>query len=96
MNNIIDTMELIDSLGLTIHPDKSIIVPTQCIEFVRFLLNSVEMSVRLAPRKVKNLIDLAERLLKADQVSIREFSKLIGTMVAAEQACYMQLFTIKH
>ena len=84
MNNIFDTMELIDSLGLTIHPDKSIIVPTQCIEFVGFLLNSVEMSVRLAPRKVKNLIDLAERLLKADQVSIREFSKLIGTMVAAE------------
>lgn len=84
MTNIKDTMTLMDSLGLTIHPDKSIIVPTQSIEFVGFLLNSVDMSVRLAPRKVINLIEQASRILKAQQVSIRDFSKLIGTMVAAE------------
>lgn len=84
MTNIKDTMKLMDSLGLTIHPEKSIIVPTQSIEFVGFLLNSVDMSVKLAPRKVVNLIEQASRILKAHQVSIRDFSKLIGTMVAAE------------
>ncbi|MEW8542095.1 MAG: reverse transcriptase domain-containing protein, partial [Candidatus Thiodiazotropha sp.] len=84
MTNIQDTMKLIDSLGLTTHPEKSIIVPTQSIEFVGFLLNSVDMSVRLAPRKVINLIELARKILQAHEVTIREFSKLIGTMVAAE------------
>ena len=47
--NIRDTMELIDSVRLTTHPEKSIIKPTQCIEFVGFLLNSVETTVKLAP-----------------------------------------------
>lgn len=50
IQNIQDTMELIDSVGLTTHPEKSIIVPTQCIEFVGFLLNakiSTEKSVKL-------------------------------------------------
>ena len=82
--NIKDTMKLIDSVGLTTHPEKSIIEPTQCIEFVGFLLNSVEMTVQLAPRKVTKLKELAIKTLKAKSVTIREFAKLIGTMVAAE------------
>lgn len=31
-NNISDTLSLVDSLGLMTHPEKSILVPTQCIE----------------------------------------------------------------
>ena len=61
--NIRDTMDLIDSVGLTTHPEKSIIEPTQCIEFVGFLLNSVEMTVKLAPQKVNNLKELAINML---------------------------------
>ena len=82
--NIKDTMELIDSVGLTTHPEKSIIEPTQCIEFVGFLLNSIEMTVQLAPRKVNKLKELAIKTMIAKSVTIREFAKLIGTMVAAE------------
>ena len=33
-HKIQDTMDLVDSVGLTIHPEKSIIIPTQCVEFV--------------------------------------------------------------
>ena len=82
--NIKDTMNLVDSVGLTTHPEKSVIIPTQCIEFVGFLLNSKEMTVKLAHRKVQNLIELAKDILKAKEISIRDFAKLIGKMVAAE------------
>ena len=82
--NIKDTIELLDSLGLTTHPEKSIFTPTQCIEFVGFLLDSTNMTVRLAPRKIQNFILIASNILKAKFVSIREFAKLIGKMVAAE------------
>lgn len=82
--NVKDTMSLIDSLGLTTHPEKSIIVPTQCIEFLGFLLNSVNMTVRLAPRKVTKLKELVYKIKRAKTISIREFAKLIGIMVAAE------------
>ena len=84
IQNIQDTMKLIDSVGLTTHPEKSIIVPTQCIEFVGFLLNANDMTVKLAPRKAFNLKELASSILRGKSVSIRDFAKLIGKMVAAE------------
>ena len=82
--NIKDTMNLIDSVGLTVHPEKSVITPSQCIEFVGFLLNSNDMTVRLAPRKVNNLIQLASEILDAKAISIWTFAELIGKMTAAE------------
>ena len=30
-------INLVDSVGLTVHPEKSVIIPKQCIEFVGFL-----------------------------------------------------------
>ena len=82
--NVKDTVRLIDSVGLTIHPEKSMLIPVQCIEFVGFLLNSKDMTVRLAPRKIQNFLELACSIRKAKSVSIRELAKLIGKMVAAE------------
>ena len=82
--NIKDTMNLVDSVGLTVHPEKSVIIPKQCIEFVGFLLNSNEMTVKLAPRKVYKLTELATDILEAKDISIRDFAKLIGILVAAE------------
>ena len=51
VENLRDTVQLMDDLGLTVHPEKSVIVPTQCIEFVGFIINSVDMTVRLSPHK---------------------------------------------
>ena len=43
-------------MGLISHPGKSVTVPTQVIEFVGFVLNSQEMTVRLPPRKIKKIL----------------------------------------
>ena len=82
--NIRDTVNLIDSVGLTTHTEKSIVIPTQCIEFVGFLLDSRDMTVRLAPRKVQDIKILAISILNTKNITIREFAKIIGKMVAAE------------
>ena len=76
--NIKDTINLVDTVGLTVHPKNSVIIPKQCIEFVGFLLNSKKMTLKLAPRKVHNLIEFARDMLEAKNISIRDFAKLIG------------------
>ena len=38
--NIKDTAEKLSSLGFVIHPDKSVLKPTQELEFLEFLLNT--------------------------------------------------------
>ncbi len=56
--NIDDTVELMDSLGLTIHPSKSCFQPSQTIEFVGFILCSKTMTVKLTTKKVQSIITL--------------------------------------
>lgn len=82
--NIRNTLDLADSLGLTVHPEKSIIIPTQCIEFVGFMLDSRDMTIRLATRKILDIKKRAGEMLKETVISIRDFAKLIGKMIAAE------------
>ena len=82
--NIENTVRLIDSLGLTMHPDKSVMIPTQTIEFVGFLFDSCKMTVTLSERKANDIQLHCINMIKNVTMSIREFSKLIGKLVAAE------------
>ena len=49
--NVFDTVDTFCSLGFIVHPDKSIFEPTQEIEFLGFLLNSVSIAIRLPTAK---------------------------------------------
>ena len=49
--HIRDTVALVDSLGSTIHPEKSVFIPTQEIHYLGFILNSREMTVQLTHKK---------------------------------------------
>ena len=44
-SNALNTIEILRSLGFTIHPDKSKFIQTQFITFLRFIFNSVQMQL---------------------------------------------------
>lgn len=69
--NIRDTVDVIDSLGLTIHPVKSIIIPTQEIQYLSFILNSREMTVQLTREKALTIKKLCQNILLLEYISIR-------------------------
>lgn len=82
--NVSETVNLVDSLGFTVHPDKSVLIPTQEIIFVGFLINSVTMTVRLTPEKANDIVKECLHLLKQNTVLIRDVAKIIGKFVASE------------
>lgn len=84
VQNVGDTVTLMDDLGLTIHPEKSIEEPVQCIEFVGYIINSLDMIVRLPQRKATDIKNQCNLILNQKQVKIRDFAQLIGKLVAAE------------
>ena len=43
--NVLNTIEILRSLGFTIHPDKSKFIPTQLITFLGFIFNSAQMQL---------------------------------------------------
>ena len=54
-SNILNTIEILRSLGFTIHPNKSKFIPTQCTTYLRFFFYSVQMTITLTLEKKKIL-----------------------------------------
>lgn len=63
VDNVIDLGQVVDSLGLVSHPDKSIFIPSQWLEVLGFILNSVDMTIRLTPEKATGLQTACRTLL---------------------------------
>ena len=82
-NNVQATTKLLDSLGLYVHPDKSILEPSQVLEFLGFVLNSVSMTVTLSHAKAENIKHVCKDLLTTTQPTIREVAVVIGKLVAS-------------
>ena len=82
-SNVLNTKEILRSLGLKTHPDKFKFIPTQCITYLGFILNSVQMTITLTQEKKEKILNLCYETHKEDVVTIRLLSKLIGKLVAA-------------
>ena len=80
MTNVLEIFQIADDLGFTVHKAKSVVIPTQTIVFVGFVVCSVKMTVRLPPEKCDDLIHLC----KERKIIIRKFAQLIGKCVSVE------------
>jgi hypothetical protein len=77
-------VELLISLGFMIHPEKSIVTPTQIIEFLGFVLNSILMIVKLTDRKAAKILNLCLLFCHKDKAfTIREVASLIGSLISS-------------
>ena len=74
---------LLQMLGFFINWEKSEIDPKQCIEFLGFILNSVDMTVSLTRTKMTKIQNLAKSLLKQNSFTIRFLAQFLGNCVAS-------------
>ena len=72
----------LQKLGYVVNFEKSMLCPTQKIEHLGLVLDSVNMTVSLNDDKRSNIIKMCKNLLGADKHTIRTVAKLIGTMVS--------------
>lgn len=70
-------------LGLLIHPDKSVLYPTQQIVFLGFQLNSVNMTMPLTTEKASKVKDACATLLNNLSPTIREVSQVLGLLTSS-------------
>lgn len=83
IDNIIATLSLLDKLGFIVHWDKSILIPTQRIVFLGFILDSLKMCVSLTPERAQRLIDACQKLIKTVCPTIREVAQVLGLMTSS-------------
>ena len=76
-------VQLFISLGFIIHPEKSVVIPAQVLEFLVFTFSSVLLTVTLTEKKVDKILQLCQKFSQSGrQFTIREVASFIGTFVS--------------
>ena len=76
---------LLQCLGFTINLDKTILQPSQCLEFLGFMVNTIKMELSLQTQKMKKIRAESQQLLGVEHVTCHALLRLIGKMNATNQ-----------
>ena len=77
---------LLQELGFVLNLKKSVLTPTQRIEFLSVTVDSLIMTMSLPEKKVSKVQRQSLELLQKTQVLILELTKLIGLLSSTIQA----------
>ena len=86
LHTIENTVELLQNLGFTIHPTKSILTPTQIIAFLGFVIDSVQMTLEITEEKKNKNHNLCLEILQKEKITLRTLAGVIGSFVASFRA----------
>ena len=78
MSHLNCVLYILRSLGFLVNEKKSILAPSQEIEFLGLVIDSVSLSFSLPTVKVDKVIQLCEKALRAERISLRELASLLG------------------
>ena len=76
--NVWKCIRLLVNLGFVVQPEKSVFIPSQEIEYLRFIINSITVKERLTTGKKRKFFDLCQEVLLKESASIRLVSRLLG------------------
>ena len=88
-------MQMFDSVGITVNVRKSVLTPTQEVEFLGITLNSVNMSATLPSRRKESIKSQGLRLLKKDP-TLHDLAVFIGLAVASDSAVNLARLSYKY
>ena len=77
-----ETVLTTEGAGFITHPEKSVLEPSQEIVYLGFVLNSISMSVSPTTEKAEKVKFACENILTKEEVTIREFAKVVGLLVS--------------
>ena len=86
---------MFDSVDLTVNVRKSVLTPTQKLEFLGITLNSVNMSATLPSRCKESIKTQGLRLLKKDP-TLHDLAVFTGLAVASDSAVNLALLRYKY
>ena len=81
--NVWVTVHLLQKLRFTIHPNKSILIPTQILVFLGIVISSLDMTISLTPEKIEKILHMVRHSLDAEYIAIRVVASCIGLLVSS-------------
>ena len=81
-------VSLFEALGLMVNRPKSLLTPTQSIEFLGFLINSHIQRLFLPSEKSRKILQEVAKLLRQQTLTARELAMFIGKVTATSRALW--------
>ena len=81
--NTLASLKLLQDLGFIINEKKSVIVPSQQIVMLGFVICSTTMTVRLTEQKANRVKRLCDDLLNVKRTTIRHLASVIGKICSS-------------
>ena len=85
LDNVHATMNLLQQLGFVIHPVKSVLIPSQELVFLGFIINTRHMTITLTVEKKHKIHNMASSILSVPK-DIRSIARFLGNITAAMAA----------
>lgn len=84
MTNVRDTLILLQELGFVVHPEKSVLIPSQQIQYLGVIIDSSSMKVTLTADRKNSVYTACTDLLRhCRHCTIREVARVVGLLVAS-------------
>jgi hypothetical protein len=83
MQNVLDTLDLLQRLGFVVHPTKSVLMPTKEMQYLGVIINSDNMTVTLTAERKHKLVQSCREIRNKHKISIRDLARVIGLIVAS-------------
>lgn len=83
LENVLETATISLKAGFVINWEKSVIIPTQKLVYLGFLLDTVEMKITLTADKCSSLKNQISKFLQSNQITILALSQIVGKLVAS-------------
>jgi hypothetical protein len=76
-------LDLLQNLGFIINWEKSVVSPTQIMEYLGMVVDSIRMTFSLPNIKVKEIKKLCESAIENRQISLRNMASILGNFTWA-------------
>ena len=81
--NVMSTVNFSNNVGFIVHPTKSIFEPTQILEYLGFILNSILMRISVNERQATKIASACKDLIKNTEIKVIDLARVVGLLVAS-------------
>ncbi|CAG2197965.1 unnamed protein product [Mytilus edulis] len=86
LSDLSTVLSILRGLGFLINTNKSVMEPSQTMEFLGYTVNSKLLTLSLPKEKVEKIKNSSKLMLEHKKVSARDLAQLIGQLTATNQA----------
>ena len=82
MNIVKAIVDLLLKLGFIVHEKKSVLKPTQKIEFLGFIIDSNSVTIEINRKKAEHILLKIRKLLQNPSPTIRLLASVVGSLIS--------------